>query len=222
MIFIIAGICLAVALILTIVVLVIRAERKRRKELADWASKRGFAYFDANQEAPLLSTYKAWGPGYGHRNFDGYEGNFAGTDVQMWQHQSRTKSKDSENIHNFTILKIRMPISVPNTHWKREHFGHKVFDALGGEDIDFESDEFSRKFWVKGDDRRFAYDLFHARMMEYMLTAPKAHWQWQGAYLILHVSGAFQLKRIQPLLQAAEGFLPLLPKHLLREGGVSA
>jgi hypothetical protein len=220
---VIAGlVVIGLILVAGLIVLFVMADRKRRAARAAWAQSRGFNEFDAQRELEFLSVYKAWGPGYGHRNFCGYVGSHAGAEVKTWQHQSRTKSKDSENIHNFTVLKMRMPFAAPPIYWKREHIAHKIFDALGGEDIDFESDEFSRKFWVKSNDRRFAYDLFDARMMAAMLELPKAHWEWQGIYLVVHVSGGFKPERAELLLHAVAGFLPHLPKHLLHGAGVQA
>lgn len=202
-----------IALVVLLIVAMVRAERKRREALAAWAFENQFTPFEANRELEFLKNYEAWGPGYGHKNFDGYEGKLAGAELKVWQHQSRTKSKDSENIHNFTVLALEMPVPAPNLRIKREHFGHKLVDAFGGEDIDFESDEFSRKFWVKCNDRKFAYDVIHPRMMEFFLTAPNASWQWQGK-LVLHVPGSFKPQRVQPLIDAAAGMVQLLPKHL--------
>ena len=41
--------------------------------------------------------------------------------------------------------------------------------AFGFDDIDFESAEFSKRFYVKSPDKRFAYDVVHPRMMEFLL-----------------------------------------------------
>jgi len=43
---------------------------------------------------------------------------------------------------------------------------------MGFDDIDFESEEFSRTFWVKCEDERFAYDVIHPGMMEFLLKGP--------------------------------------------------
>jgi hypothetical protein len=46
----------------------------------------------------------------------------------------------------------------------------KIAGAFGFDDIDFESEAFSRRFHVKSSDRRFAYDVIHPRMMEFLMN----------------------------------------------------
>lgn len=46
----------------------------------------------------------------------------------------------------------------------------KIAQAFGYEDVDFESAEFSRAFCVRAKDKKFAYDVCHAQMMEYLLA----------------------------------------------------
>ena len=46
-------------------------------------------------------------------------------------------------------------------------------EFFGFDDIDFESDEFSREFCVKAADRRWAFDVIHQATMEFLLAAPR-------------------------------------------------
>ena len=52
----------------------------------------------------------------------------------------------------------------------KEGFFSKVAQALGYDDIDFESHEFSRKFRVRAPNKKFAYDVCNGRMIEYLLS----------------------------------------------------
>ncbi len=212
--FVALWVALGIAAVAGLIVWVILADRRRRKKLAAWAAANGWLAYDAAAELGWLAQFEAWGPGYGHRAFDGYRRRMGDAEVRIFQHQSRTKTKDSENIHNFCVCVLEAPYAAPNLRFKHEHWGHKLVDALGGEDIDFESHEFSRKFWVKCASRRFAYDAIHPRMMEFLLTAPKANWQWQGQRLVLFTGGSLKGERAAPLAKAGGQFLELLPKHL--------
>ena len=53
------------------------------------------------------------------------------------------------------------------------------------DDIDFESDEFSRKFYVQSSDRKFAYDVLHPRMMEFLLQTTPPMIDVEGGALCL-------------------------------------
>lgn len=63
-------------------------------------------------------------------------------------------------------------------------------EAVRPRDIDFESVEFSRRFHVAGDDRRFAYDLIDAAMIEHLLAASPDPVAWiRGDRVLLHRYG---------------------------------
>jgi hypothetical protein len=55
-------------------------------------------------------------------------------------------------------------VGTPSLLIRREDIGDKLIGGLGFDDIDFESEEFSRDFWVKSDNRRHAYGVIHPRM----------------------------------------------------------
>ena len=63
---------------------------------------------------------------------------------------------------------------------RAEHWGDKLVQAIGFDDIDFESAEFSRKFFVKSPDKRWAYDVIHQETMDYLLQAPDAAVEFGG------------------------------------------
>ena len=58
---------------------------------------------------------------------------------------------------------------MPDVLLRREGLFDRMAGALGFDDIDFESVEFSRRFHVKSSDKRFAYDLIDAGMMQFLL-----------------------------------------------------
>ncbi|HCT45315.1 MAG TPA: hypothetical protein DF699_08890 [Phycisphaerales bacterium] len=62
---------------------------------------------------------------------------------------------------------------MPDMLIRREGIFDKIASAFGKNDIDFESAEFSRKYYVQSESRKFAYDIIHPRMMEFLLaTSP--------------------------------------------------
>jgi hypothetical protein len=72
---------------------------------------------------------------------------------------------------SFAILVVPSREPLPDILVRREHLLDRVAGFLGFDDIDFESAEFSRKFMVKSTDKRFAYDLIDAQMMEFLMAA---------------------------------------------------
>ncbi|MFA7159823.1 MAG: hypothetical protein WC299_11025 [Kiritimatiellia bacterium] len=68
-----------------------------------------------------------------------------------------------------SLFSLQLPATFPELTVAREGLLSKIAQAFGHDDIDFESAEFSRSFCVRSPDRKFAYDVCNARMMDYLL-----------------------------------------------------
>lgn len=191
------------------------ARDRRRKRMAAWAAQRGYRF---TAEDPQLSQgfahFEPFGRGHSRKARHVVRGTVAGNTFVVFQYEYTTGYGKNREHHVHQICALRMPLSSPGLVVRREHVGHKIFDALGGEDIDFESDEFSRRFWVRSPDRRFAYDILHPRMMEYLMPLDRYLWQWKGKALLLSTADHIEPARAEAMLNAAAGLVALLPRHL--------
>jgi hypothetical protein len=89
-----------------------------------------------------------------------------------------------------------------------------VLQAFGYDDIDFESHEFSRKFCVRSKDKKFAYDVCHARMIEYLLANDDLNIEIENMTLALAYSGVLKAEEIEPNLRRLVEVRELMPKYL--------
>ena len=91
-------------------------------------------------------------------------------DVEVWEYSRWIKRKYC----SFFVLDLEKEFPALTVVEEREGLGvlKRIGDAVGLGDIDFESHEFSEKFDVRGDCRKFAYDFCNARMMEHLLSQP--------------------------------------------------
>lgn len=72
--------------------------------------------------------------------------------------------------YRFSYLIVRLPFpDLPPLIIREEGFFDRVKGFFGYGAISFESEEFNRLFYVNGDDRKFAYDVIHPRMMEFLM-----------------------------------------------------
>jgi len=71
-----------------------------------------------------------------------------------------------------SFIIVNMNSSFPELTIAKEGFFSKIAQAIGFDDIDFESHEFSRRYKVKSKDKKFAYDFCNARMIDYLLDQP--------------------------------------------------
>jgi hypothetical protein len=77
--------------------------------------------------------------------------------------------------YRFSYLILHLPYAgVPDLLIRREGVLDRIAGAFGFDDIDFESAEFSRRFCIKSPDKKFAYDVVHPRMMEFLMAGTPA------------------------------------------------
>ena len=169
-----------VAVVVAAIVYASKAAKNRREALAALASELGWR-FDPARDTHHDDEYSHFGvfrQGHSRAAFNTLIGRLeiAGHpyeakmgDFTYKVTQSTGKSTTTHTYH-FSYAILHLPyVGVPDLLIRREGFFDKIAAAIGFDDIDFESAEFSRKFLVKSPDKRFAYDIIHQRMMEFLL-----------------------------------------------------
>ena len=94
-----------------------------------------------------------------------------------------------------------------------------VPEGLQPNELPFESDDFNRRFLVRGDDRRFAYGFVDARMMQWLLDVTASlgvSFEASGKRLIASC-GSADVSSPAPLMVAVKGFRDRIPAMVLRE-----
>lgn len=131
---------------------------------------------------------------------------------------SNGKSTSTHTYH-FSYLIVHLPFAgLPGLRIRREHLFDKLAGAFGFDDIDFESEEFSRRFHVKSTDKRFAYDVVHPRMMEFLMALePDTLDVEQGRLCLSDGRARWKPEDFEPQLDLARRFLDLWPEHLTRD-----
>lgn len=197
----------------------LRAEALR-KAFEALAQAHGWTFvpLDARDLPRRFHGFRPFGTGGSRTAHDVLAGDLDGMPFEAFTYTYVVGSGKDQRTERFRVAAVQMPLDGPDLRVSPETVGHKLWDALGGADIDFESDAFSRRFWVKSDDRRFAYDVLPPATMEWMLeNSGPWSWQWRGPTLVLTSPGVLGPDEVVPLLQLAKGFRDLLPRHLLAQ-----
>lgn len=128
-----------------------------------------------------------------------------------------TGSGKTTQVHAVSAVLFDVPFSL-RLSIQRETAGHKLADALGGTDIDFEDDRFSRQFWVQSPDRRAAYDVLHPKALLFLQErGTDWTWHWVGAKVLMSRSGKLKPSECDALVGQAVAFVALLPRHLVAD-----
>ncbi len=192
----------------------VRAQRRRRVRMA-LAEKLGLQ-FDPQKDRDLAERYSFLSKlqtGYNRYAFNTFWGNYRGRDVTVfdWHYEAGGRSRSH---YYFSCFILHLPVVVPNLTIVREEFSSKIAQALGYDDIDFESHEFSRKFCVRSPDKKFAYDVCNARMIEYLLANDDLTVQIDQDVLAITSEYRLGLEEIEPNLNRLVALRSLMPEYL--------
>lgn len=132
----------------------------------------------------------------------------------------RNGKTTSTTTYRFSYFLVKLPwgARVPSLALRTEGFMDKLAGAIGFEDIDFESAEFSRRYHVRSSDRKFAFDVLHPRMIDWMLEAEPPAFEVTGGVLLL-VSGGerWEPGEFQRMAGWAEAFLGRWPEYAVKD-----
>jgi hypothetical protein len=210
-----------IALMVVVGVLGYISARKRREAMAALAARLGLR-FDPNKNKYLALRYgflDKLRSGSNRYAFNILSGNHRGHDVTAFDYHYETHSSDSKgrrqtHHHYFSFFILRLPASFPELVIGPEGFFSKIAQAFGYDDIDFESHEFSRKFCVRSADKKFAYDVCNARMIEYLLSNTDLTIEIDVDALAISFSRRLAPEHIEPNLNRLITVRSLLPDYL--------
>ena len=204
--------------------------RARREALEALAVRLGLL-FDESRDSSHDEQYAQFGMfrrGHGRAAYNTLSGNreIAGTphklvmgDFTYRQTSGSGKNRRTTTYHlSYLLLHLPLP-GVPDLFIRPETVMDKIGAAMGFDDIDFESAEFSKKFLVKSSDRRFAYDVITPRLMEFLLDSgrPPVIDLERGVLCLADGNRRWEPDRFVGMLGFAETFLGHWPEHVVRD-----
>jgi hypothetical protein len=195
--------------------------KKRREAMMALAAKRGLR-FDPGKNWDLAGRYgflNKLRAGSNRYAFNTLSGQCQSHDVVIFDYHYETHSTDSKgrrqtHHHYFSCFILHVPASFPELVIAKEGFLSKIAQAVGYDDIDFESHEFSRRFCVRSPNKKFAYDVCHARMMEYLLANDDLTIEIEGDVLAITFNSRLAPERIEPNLDRLIALRGLMPEYL--------
>ncbi|HTL51445.1 MAG TPA: hypothetical protein VL860_02595 [Planctomycetota bacterium] len=214
-----AGFALVIALIIGAIIYGYIANKKRMEALGALAAQNGLRFQEGRGAATL--NYDVFEQGDNRYAENTLTGTWKDRPVQMGDFHYETQSTDSKGNrttthHHFSYCHLLIANArFQGLFIRPEGFFDKLTALVGFDDIDFESAEFSKKFYVKSPDRKFAYDIVSPRMMEFLLARP-----WFTIYisdfgiLVLAGSGTWSAEEFASRADFATEFLGLIPDYV--------
>ena len=166
-----------IAVFAAIAILSALAAKKRREAMAAVAARLGLR-FQPERDYAIDSQYAFLDKlrqGSDRYAFNTLSGTYRDQPISVFDYHYATYSRDSKgrrqkHNHYFSFFILMLPGAFPELKVGKEGFFSKIAQAVGFDDIDFESHEFSRNFCVRSRNKKFAYDVCNAQMIEYLLA----------------------------------------------------
>ena len=191
--------------------------RRRRSAMAEYAAARGWRFVE---DEPLLVdrfTGSPFGEGSGRRAFNVVYGSHDGRDFVSFDYEYRVRSggqNSSTTTYELSVLALSLGALMPDLTVDPEGVLDRFVGRLAGSDIDLESEDFNRSFSVSCPDRKFASDVLHPRMMEFLLQHPQLGWRFQGDAMLTVSDGTRNIEDIDATLAVMDAITDLVPEFV--------
>lgn len=195
--------------------------KKRREELAAYAVSRGWR-FEAYQPL-LVDRFQGapFGIGDDRTAENAVYGQHEGRDFVSFDYQYETSSGSGKDrtttTHTFSVLALSMGVSMPSLTVDPENFLERFVGRLTNSDIDLELEEFNRAFTVTSPDRKFASDVLHPRMMEFLLQHRDVGWRFERDSMLVVASGRRSIPEIDATLALMDQIAEQVPEFVWKQ-----
>jgi len=202
-----------------------KQQKARRSTLSQIAARHGWSFDPSNDDShdSRFSQFSIFTSGHWRYAYNTTRGSLKISDrdwpLQYGDYHYQTKQSNgkhsSTQTHLLSYVIVESPyLGAPDLFIRGEGFFDRIASAIGFDDIDFESDEFSRKFIVKSSDKRFAYDVISPQMMEFMLRTTPPTVDFQRGVCCLYHGGTLEADDFAATIQWAVEFFEHWPRHV--------
>lgn len=162
--------------------------KKRNAAFQLVAQTMGFSYAeicDLDELLGLCGDLPVFGRGHGKKARRMMRGQLAGRDAAIFDYTYTTGSGKSAHTHHQTVLLFpEGGAGLPDFTLAPEHFLHRIGEAFGYQDIDFESHpDFSKKYLLRGADEEAIRRAFTSDVLSLLGDTKGWHLQSQGGKL---------------------------------------
>jgi len=168
---------------------------------------------------PELSCLQQGDDRYGYEFLRGQWKNrpFEGFSYHYETSSTDSKGNRQTTNHHFSVAFLVSEVPLQPLFIRPEGIFDKVASFFGKEDINFESAEFSKKFYVKAENRKWAYDVIHTRVEEFLLNAPRFTIQLGGNRIFAYRDSIFAPADYDAAAETLAGLLDMLPEYVVQQ-----
>ncbi len=215
---------LFVAVIVVVVVAAVlswQAAKQRREEFAATARQREWTYTERDDRWCERFRGPPFGRGSDRRAINVLGGTYDGRAFVAFDYRYSTHSTDSQGhsrttVHPYSVLALNVGTRFPRLSVAPEGFFSRAVGRITNRDIELESEDFNRAFTVTADDRKFASDVLHPQMMEYLLRMPDLGWEFEGDSLVAVRAGSHTIAEVDDQAGSRRRIVDRVPEFVWR------
>lgn len=194
--------------------------RRRLRALTAWAALNGWTYRSSAPELTERWRGLPFGAGQARRATDVLTGSWQGRPATSFQYRYSEKSGENRTTQTFHVLTLSLPAYLPTLELIPEGFGTRLARAVGGQDLQFESDDFNKAWRVTSRMPRFASDVIHPRLMERLLRpGSRTNLRIEGTEILTWSAGRPDLDVIATRLGLLDAVIRSIPRFVWLEHG---
>jgi hypothetical protein len=210
---------LFILIIAAIAIIAAISALKRRRELAELARRKGFLYSprdvfglpNAYEQTHLCSQ------GHSKKASNLIYGTVGESEVRYFDYRYTVGSGKNSHTYYKSAFAVQTPYRFTPMLVRPEGVFDKVAGFFGFDDIDLDLGEFNRKFFVRSEDKKFAYDVLSQRAMQFFLERGAISMEMRWNYCIFYYNGTLKPAMVERLMDDALEFMKLLPHYLTEE-----
>ncbi|HLP00281.1 MAG TPA: DUF3137 domain-containing protein, partial [Fimbriimonas sp.] len=107
----------------------------------------------------------------------------------------------------------QVDVQFPQLSLTREHFLNTVGKMLGAREVEVESEDFNKRYYVKTSDPKLTLDLLHPQMIETLLGQEPFDWHFSGPFLMIAVLGKASGPEFEQRMRYIQDFLNGIPDY---------
>lgn len=155
-----------------------KAHQKKVAEFTAFAAERGWRYTERDRSLANRFLGDPFGQGHGRNAKHVLTGEHRGRRMLAFEYSYKEthgsgNDRRTETYHH-TVVALSLPVPKPTLEIGQEGLGRKLLGFVGVRDLQLESEQFNETFHIRTDNDKFAYDVLHPRMMEWMLADQRA------------------------------------------------
>ena len=219
------------ALVIVLIVVGIIQAKKRREAFGLLAGQRGWTYVERDDQWVDVFDGAPFGQGHNRKATNVLSGQYDGRpfiafDYVYYTTETSTDSEGHttthEESHNFGIVGLDLVAELgdhpfPSLCVSPEGVFGRIIGRLTNRDIELESEDFNRAFTVTCPNRKFASDVLHPRMMEFLLAHPDSAFRFDRSWVLSVEAGQADLQQVVPRLSVIDAVLDNVPEFVWRE-----